>query len=43
MSQQCYLQQLRTSVQNNKESAINTIQIQLDKSNDGSTYYYRGA
>lgn len=36
MSQQRYLQQLRSSVQNNKESAINAIQTQLSKANDGS-------
>lgn len=36
MSQQRYLQQLRSSVQNNKESAINAIQTQLGKANDGS-------
>ena len=33
MSQQRYLQQLRSSVQNNKESAINAIQTQLGKAN----------
>lgn len=36
MSQQRYLQQLRSSVQNNKESAINAIKTQLGKANDGS-------
>lgn len=36
MSQQRYLQQLRSSVQNNKESAIEAIKTQLTIANDGS-------
>ncbi len=36
MSQQRYLQQLRSSVQNNKESAIEAIKTQLSVANDGS-------
>lgn len=36
MSQQRYLQQLRSSVQNNKETAITAIKTQISKANDGS-------
>ena len=45
MSQQRFLQQLRSSVQSNKEAAINAIKSQLGKANDGSFVlgrYYDG-
>ena len=45
MSQQRFLQQLRRSVQSNKEAAINAVKSQLGTANDGSFVlgrYYDG-